>query len=78
MSAAKKDRRNFVFPAIAGQSKPIEERRTDALEFMAHYLDRIESHLGRIAESLSSGSVHETLRVQLEGLQKAFEAHQRD
>ena len=39
-----------------------------ALEFIAHYLDRIDQTLERIAGSLESGAGNEPLRVELRGL----------
>jgi hypothetical protein len=32
------------------------DRNADALEFIAHYLDRIEGHLERIADSLEQNA----------------------
>ena len=42
-------------------------RQARALEYSAYYLDRIEGHLERIANSLADGGVNEKLRVQLQG-----------
>ena len=39
-------------------------RQARALEYSAYYLDRIEGHLERIANSLADGSVNEKLRLQ--------------
>ena len=43
-----------------------EVRRTRALEFTAHYLDRIDLSLERIATALESGGGNERLRLTLE------------
>jgi hypothetical protein len=39
----------FVFPDSAGAVMSAEARKVNALEFIAHYLDRIEGHLERLS-----------------------------
>ena len=39
-------------------SVSIEERRTLALEFIAHYLDRIDDHLAQLASSIENGGAN--------------------
>ena len=47
-----------------------DERAARALEHIAHYLDRIDSHLERIA----SGEANEKLRLEMESLVEALKA----
>jgi hypothetical protein len=49
-----------------------EERQAIALEFIAHYLDRIDSHLEQLAEALESGKGNEKIRLQLVDIAKAL------
>ena len=49
-----------------------EERQAIALEFIAHYLDRVDSHLERLAEALESGKGNEKIRLQLVDIAKAL------
>src|SRR5690348_322487 len=48
-------------------------RQARALEYIAHYLDRIDGHLELLAKSVSSGGVNEPLRQQLMQVQKILE-----
>lgn len=57
-------RRPFIFAdadqgntAIAAKGNP-DERSSRALEFIAMYLDRIETHLDRIAGQLEAGTAN--------------------
>ena len=43
------------------------------MEFIAYYLDRIDGHLERIANSVESGGVNEKLRLQLMNLEKTID-----
>ena len=51
------------FEKAQSANLPIDERGVIALEYIAHYLDRIESHLKRISrvlkESESAGPQHQ-------------------
>jgi hypothetical protein len=47
-----------------------EERQAVALEFIAHYLDRIDSHLERLAAAIESGAGNEKIRLQLMNMEK--------
>ena len=62
--------------AIRGAFQPHgmtdEVRRTRALEFTAHYLDRIDLSLERIATALGSGEGNERLRLTLETIAEVF------
>ena len=49
-----------------------EERQAIALEFIAHYLDRIDFHLERLAAAIESGSGNEKIRLQLMEIAKAL------
>ncbi len=48
-------RQNFVFPDAASPMN-YEARKASALEFIAHYLDRIEAHLERLAAVAESNN----------------------
>jgi hypothetical protein len=61
----------FIFAAadpgttgIAAKHDPVE-RQVRAAEYIAMYLDRIETHLDRIASVLESGNVNEKLRQEV-------------
>ncbi len=43
----------------------VDQRSWRALEFIAMYLDRIETHLDRIASSVETGNVNERLRLEV-------------
>ncbi len=46
----------------------MDARGPRALEYIAHYLDRIDQSLERIAEAMESGKGNEPLRAELRGL----------
>jgi hypothetical protein len=58
--------------AFVGKPKgPPEERQAIALEFIAHYLDRIDSHLERLAAAVETGGENgKTLRDIAKALKK--------
>ena len=41
-----------------------DERQAVALEFIAHYLDRIDEHLERIANAVEKGDASETMNIE--------------
>jgi len=49
------ERLSFMFP-IRTSVPPAETRAATALEFIAHYLDRIETHLEKLAASSHAGN----------------------
>lgn len=53
------------FPGIVGSGGDHDNRRTNALEYIAYYLDRIDTHLETIAESLKSGAAREPVTRQI-------------
>jgi len=53
------DRKSQIrFASEVTGSTPVEVRGANALEFIAHYLDRIEGHLATIATQLEKGNVN--------------------
>jgi hypothetical protein len=60
-------KQTFVFPDAAGAAMPVEARAANALEFIAHYLDRIEGHLEQLSKSQVLGSL-EGIRMELTGI----------
>ena len=55
MPAQKQD---FVFSNARGVDLPADVRAAIALEFIAHYLDRIDGHLERLAANVESGQAN--------------------
>jgi hypothetical protein len=53
--------------AAAAKKDPVL-RQARAAEYIAMYLDRIEVHLGRIADACEQGSVNAHLVAELKGL----------
>lgn len=49
-----------------------EVRKARALEFIAHYLDRIDGHLERIATDLEKGPKNDSLMNALSGVAGAL------
>ena len=64
-------KKNFSFP---DSPLPIatDKRIANSLEFIAHYLDRIDNNLKLISNSLQSGGVNEPLRAQLMNIETAL------
>lgn len=50
-------------------------RAARALEYTAHYLDRIEGHLGRIATAMERGTGNELARRELAKIAEAIQRH---
>lgn len=48
-------RRNFIFPSDP-QNAPADMRAANALEFIAHYLDRIDGHLEALVAQARGGN----------------------
>jgi hypothetical protein len=59
-------KQQFLFPSQTMPSAPTEARVAATLEFIAHYLDRIDSHLERLASAAESGD--ERLHARVEAL----------
>jgi hypothetical protein len=67
-------KKHFSFPAFkTSVPEHHTERSAEALEFIAYYLDQIEGHLERIANSVENGGVNEKLRLQLMNLEKTID-----
>ena len=73
-------RKPFIFAqqdqgnrADAAKKDPAE-RQARAAEYIAMYLDRIETHLDRIAAALWTGGVNEKLRAELLTIAKAIQS----
>lgn len=60
MEAAKAEKKPFAF----NKGEP-EQRVANALEFIAHYLDRIEGHLGSLAIRAETDPIGETIRHEM-------------
>jgi hypothetical protein len=59
------EKKVFDFP-VEGS---LEGRRTDALEFIAHYLDRIDGHLEKIAAAAEGSDIaRREIAAQIDGL----------
>ncbi len=56
------------FPSDQVSNTQLEFRTPIALEFIAHYLDRIDSHLERLADAAEAGKPNEKLVGELRGL----------
>ena len=50
---------------MSGPGDTPEDRSAKALEYIAMYLDRIETHMDRVAGCLETGGFNEGLRLQL-------------
>jgi hypothetical protein len=48
-------KRNFVFTNSTQVHAPVDQRVANALEFIAHYLDRIDGHLESLAAEMKAG-----------------------
>lgn len=46
------------FDSKKAESLPMEQRGVNALEHIAHYLDRIEGHLKKLAKPADGGDSH--------------------
>ena len=55
-----------------------DERQAIALEFIAHYLDRIDDHLEKLAAVAESGGATEKLRLQLMNIERAMDRFERN
>lgn len=67
------ERKTFVFTEDAKANLAIEARAANALEFIAHYLDRIEGHLEALADHARSGYEDSSkMAVALQGLQSTL------
>jgi len=66
-------RREFAFLESDRGTVSAEARAANALEFIAHYLDRIDRHLEQLTVSVSQGAGVEKLRLELIAIQGALE-----
>ena len=65
-------KQKFVFTSRATGAIPVEARVANSLEFIAHYLDRIEGHLERLANAVESEGANQKVRTQLQRIEQAL------
>jgi hypothetical protein len=67
------EKRNFMFPTREA-NPPVEHRVANALEHIAHYLERIDGHLEQLAKTVAeNGNGFPVLRDQIAGVREAIE-----